>query len=95
MARSGSWEALRRIHADENGNVLIANCVTHNVRDSILQVSPKERWVLSGVRDLIIIRSGQDILICSRDQAENVRELKRLWQKKFGSGTKPIRRRVS
>ena len=79
----GSWEALRRMNADGKGNVLLSSCASEDVQNTVLHVPADERLVVAGVRDLIIVRSGKDMLICRLDRAEHVRQLKRLWEKTF------------
>ena len=74
----GSWSALPEITApDADGNFpsggvqLVseqsAGCVVHGADDEVV--------ALLGVRDLVVVRSGQTTLVCTRERAEEVRSI--------------------
>jgi mannose-1-phosphate guanylyltransferase len=73
----GAWDALSRSLApDEHGNVKVGVVETIDVSDCILY-NEDEGSVLAalGVRDLIVVRSGNAVLVCDKSQAQRVREI--------------------
>ncbi len=74
----GSWDALFEVlPGDENGNRIIdAETIGLNTHESIILSDKQQRLIATiGVRDLIIIDTGDVLLVCSRDQAQKVREI--------------------
>lgn len=74
----GSWEALfDLLPADKDGN--ITQDVKHfalDTKGSIVFGTGQSRTVVTiGVQDLVIVDSGDVIMICSRDQAQQVRQI--------------------
>lgn len=79
----GTWEALRRMSADAKGNVFISPVLNQGADNCVISLGDKSRVVAAGVQNLVIVRKGEDFLICSREKAEDVRELKSLWARHF------------
>lgn len=77
----GSWEAIERFHpADAAGNVAIGEAVAVDCAGTI-SVCDRGLVAALGVRDLIIVRSGDAVLVCPRSRAQDVRAvLERLRQ---------------
>ncbi|MCU0606257.1 MAG: sugar phosphate nucleotidyltransferase [Candidatus Edwardsbacteria bacterium] len=79
----GSWEAIERFHpTDEAGNVAIGEAVAV---DSSGTITVCDRGMIAalGVRDLIVVRSGDAVLVCPRSRAQDVRAvLERLRQQR-------------
>ena len=74
----GSWEALfDLLPADENGNIV--QDVIHfglDTKRSIVFGTGQPRTVVTiGVRDLVVVDTGDILLICSRDHAQQVRQV--------------------
>ncbi len=74
----GSWEALFEVlNTDPNGNII--QNVEHiglDTQGSIIYGSGQPRTVVTiGARDLIVVDTGDVLLICSRDQAQQVRQI--------------------
>jgi mannose-1-phosphate guanylyltransferase len=74
----GSWESLFDVlPADELGNVVVGaehvGVDTHNTL--VLSEVPGRLVATIGVQDLIVIDTGSAVLICSRDQAQKVRQV--------------------
>ncbi len=71
----GSWDEVTRISkADENGNVLSGKVVARDVSNSFISVS--SRLVAAvGVEDLIIIESGDALLICRKGRSQEVKDV--------------------
>jgi len=71
----GSWEALARLHpADGAGNVVSGETVLLDARDSIVVT---DRGVVAAidVEGLIVVRSGDCLLVCRKGSAQRVREV--------------------
>ncbi len=73
----GSWDSLFDVLLpDEGGNVVVNSdhmpLETHN---SLVYSSEKKLIVTIGVDDLIVIDSGDALLVCHRDQAQQVRQV--------------------
>jgi mannose-1-phosphate guanylyltransferase len=73
----GSWDSLFDVLLpDEGGNVVVNGehmlLETHN---SLIYSSEKKLIVTIGVDDLIVIDSGDALLVCHRDQAQQVRQV--------------------
>ncbi len=69
----GSWEALRDLGPlDEAGNVVRGDAVLVESHDCVVAGDGKLIAAV-GVRDLIIVQSGDAILVCPRDRAQDVR----------------------
>jgi mannose-1-phosphate guanylyltransferase len=74
----GSWRAVARYFAkDEHGNS--ANCVVTAVdsTNNVIFDEDGTTIALLGVHNLIVVRTGDAVLICHRHQAEKIKELTR------------------
>jgi len=87
----GTWTALARLHPpDSHGNVVLGNAVTLDTAGTIVysgQGRPNEKAPLVatlGVADLVIVVSGDAVLVCHRDQAQRIKELLRRVRDSFG-----------
>jgi mannose-1-phosphate guanylyltransferase len=74
----GSWESIFEIFPqDENGNITVNGqpifLDTHNTL--IYSTSPERMAVAIGVEDLVIVDTGDVLLICKREQAQQVRQV--------------------
>lgn len=72
----GSWDSLFEIlPADENGNIVKgSDHLSLDTSRTILYVTGDPRTVVTiGVEDLIIVDTGDVLLVCSRSQAQDVR----------------------
>lgn len=74
----GSWPALQRVYPSLGGdaNVIQARGVFLNTRNSII-ISPHRVVASMGISDLVVVDDGQNLLICGKNQAQ---EMKRLLQ---------------
>jgi len=71
----GSWEEVYNLSSkDENGNSKIGNVYSEMVVDSYIY-SPDKFAAVVGVDNLIIINSEDALLICRRDQSQNVKKI--------------------
>jgi mannose-1-phosphate guanylyltransferase len=79
----GSWTSIERLYEkDDNGNVIKGNVVSVDTKKCIITGSDKLIATL-GIEDVIIVDTEDALLICSKDKAQNVKEvLQELKEKK-------------
>ncbi len=71
----GSWLAMERIHPkDGKGNVSLGEFREIDTEDSIL-ISEKELIATIGVKDLIVVTTGDATLICHKSRAQDVKKM--------------------
>ncbi|MBN8848314.1 MULTISPECIES: mannose-1-phosphate guanylyltransferase/mannose-6-phosphate isomerase [unclassified Sphingomonas] len=71
----GSWDALHAISAhDEAGNAIHGEVIALDTTDCLVR-SDGARVAMVGVRDLIVVASGDDILILPRGRGQDVKRL--------------------
>ena len=73
----GSWDSLFDVLLpDEHGNVVVnSEHMSLETHDSLVYSTEKKLVVTIGVDDLIVIDSSDALLICRRDQAQQVRQV--------------------
>jgi mannose-1-phosphate guanylyltransferase len=73
----GSWDSLFNVLLpDHQGNVVVNNeLISLDSCDSLLYTTEKKLVVTIGVENLIVIDSGDALLICRRDRAQEVRQV--------------------
>jgi len=73
----GSWPALAdHFEADEDGNTRVGACETIDSSDNVI-VSDERLTALIGVSNLVVVQAPGATLVCSRDRAQDVKELVR------------------
>ncbi len=83
----GSWAALATAHEarDGAGNVARGRALFHDA-SGVIAFSEGGLVAALGVKDLVIVRTGDVTLVCARDRAQDVRALvERLKQEKDGN----------
>lgn len=71
----GSWDALHAISAgDDGGNVTRGDVVALDTRNCLVRADGK-RVALVGVEDLIVVASGDDVLVLPRGRSQEVKRL--------------------
>jgi len=73
----GSWDEVWRLaEKDENNNVSSGdNVLLRNTKNSFVLSHTGELIVLSGMNDTIVVHSGDAILITTRENAQNVKDI--------------------
>jgi len=72
----GSWDALHTISAnDAQGNVYRGEVIAVDVENCLVRSEAGKRVALVGVRDLIVVAAGDDILVLPRGQSQDVRKI--------------------
>lgn len=71
----GSWLSVERFNqSNEFGNVVKGDFITINTKNCILQGKDK-LIAMVGVKDLIVVDSGDAILICNKDEAGEIKKV--------------------
>jgi mannose-1-phosphate guanylyltransferase len=74
----GSWNALFDIlPSDENGNIVIGGMhIPLDTEDSLIYMNQDRRLIVTiGVKNLIVVDTGDVTLVCRKDQAQKVRQV--------------------
>lgn len=72
----GSWAALAEYRpTDASGNVTQGTAVLHDAANNIVVGDTDHAIALIGVKDLIVVQSGNSILVVPRERAQEVREV--------------------
>ena len=73
----GSWDSLFDVLSpDEHGNVVInGEHMALETTDSLVYTTDRKLVVTIGIEDLLVIDSADALLICRRDQAQQVRQV--------------------
>lgn len=72
----GSWTSLADYReADTNGNVAVGSLVSHEATGNIAVCDPGKIIALAGVHDLVVVQSGNAVLVLPRERAQDVREI--------------------
>ncbi len=72
----GSWQAVARyFKKDEHGNAANGALTALDSSDNIIFNDGETTIALLGVHNLIVVRTGDAILICHRHQAEKIKNL--------------------
>jgi mannose-1-phosphate guanylyltransferase len=84
----GSWDRLTQIHGeDPDGNLILSpESVALHTRNTLIFQDPDEearRLIATlGVEDLVIVDTDEVILICHRDQAQDVKQIVNILSKR-------------
>lgn len=72
----GSWSAVAKyIQRDKHGNALNCNAAIIDSSDNIVFAEDHTTVALLGVRDLIVVRTGDALLVCNRHDAEKIKNI--------------------
>ncbi|MBL7164161.1 MAG: mannose-1-phosphate guanylyltransferase [Anaerolineales bacterium] len=74
----GSWEALFEVlPADEQGNIILGDeFIPIETRDTLVYKKSSPRLIVTiGVEDLVVVDTGDVLLVCKKDQAQKVRQV--------------------
>ncbi len=71
----GSWEEVYQLSdKNENGNATVGNVYINMVNDSYVY-SPDKVTAVIGLDNVIVINDNDNLLICRRDKAQDVKEV--------------------
>jgi mannose-1-phosphate guanylyltransferase len=72
----GSWVAVAKyLEQDTEGNASNVHLVSHHAAGNIVYSTSGRQVALAGVQDLIVIDTGDALLVCHRDEAENIKKI--------------------
>lgn len=74
----GSWDSLFDVlPADQYGNIVMGGKhLGIDTRDSLVYVNQEHRLIVTiGVEDLVVVDTGDVLLVCRKDQAQKVRQV--------------------
>ena len=74
----GTWESvarLRRAEADAHGNLLLGRCEVLDAANAFVVGDAEHLIAIVGVDDLVVVRTPDATLICSKRRAEEVKQL--------------------
>ncbi|MFF2088938.1 mannose-1-phosphate guanylyltransferase [Paenibacillus sp. NPDC058174] len=70
----GTWTSLERVfETDDDGNMMFGRIYPLSTRRSIVY-SEQQKVVVIGVEDLIIVSTGEGLLICHKSEEQNVKQ---------------------
>lgn len=71
----GSWDMMGILHEpDENGNVLLGDAVTVDVKDSVVFSSGRMVAAVD-VENIVIVETPDAVLVCRKDRAQDVKKI--------------------
>ena len=72
----GTWAAIPEIQKpDESGNYIAGDAISFESTGNIVEVSEGKMVALLGVKDLVVVESGNAILVCHKDYAQQIKEV--------------------
>jgi mannose-1-phosphate guanylyltransferase len=74
----GSWDSLFEVlPADKTGNIIMGGLhISMDTSDSLIYQSDEDRLVVTiGIEDLVIVDTGDVLLVCQKDDAQKVRQV--------------------
>jgi mannose-1-phosphate guanylyltransferase len=72
----GSWSSLAEYRdCDASGNVVAGEAILHNAHDNIVVGDADHVVAVVGVRDLVVVQSGNAVLVVPRRRAQQVRNV--------------------
>jgi mannose-1-phosphate guanylyltransferase len=74
----GTWDALFDVlPSDQNGNIVMGGFhVAIDTQDSLIYMNQDRRLIVTiGVEDLVVVDTGDVVLVCRKDQAQKVRQV--------------------
>jgi mannose-1-phosphate guanylyltransferase len=74
----GSWDSLFEVlQPDTDGNIILGSDVlSFDTHDSLVSANDDRRLIVTiGVKDLIVIDTGDALLVCDKDHAQQVRKV--------------------
>lgn len=74
----GSWDSLFDVlESDQQGNIIMGGeHIGLNTHNSLIYVNQERRLIVTiGVEDLVVVDTGDVLLVCRKDQAQQVRQV--------------------
>jgi mannose-1-phosphate guanylyltransferase len=78
----GNWAAVYDISAkDAQGNVIQGNVISIDAERNLIYACEKLTAVV-GLKDIVVVETADALLVCSRDQAQDVKKVVDLLEQK-------------
>ncbi|MFH1711955.1 MAG: sugar phosphate nucleotidyltransferase [Patescibacteria group bacterium] len=74
----GAWDTLHDRLSEDNDNVTKGQCVTINTTGSLIYGPENKIIAVSGMTDVVIVDTGDALLICPKAEAQTVKEIVKL-----------------
>ena len=71
----GAWDTLYDRMADRGGNVLKGKCIVLETNGSLIYGPPGKLMAVVGMEDVVIVDTGDVLLVCRRKDAQKVKGL--------------------
>lgn len=72
----GSWSTVEEIYdKDKDGNIILANCSTIDVKNSIILGDKDHKIGAIGLKDVIVVQTQSGTLVCNKNRAQEVKDL--------------------
>ena len=74
----GSWDSLFELmHTDQNGNIFVGNeLMDEDTHDSLIYARDGRQLIVTiGVENLVVVDTGDVLMVCAKDQAQDVRQI--------------------
>ena len=83
----GTWGSLYQKSAKEmNGNVTLSGDVIYrNSKNNIVKTQSRKKVVIQGISDSIIVEKDDVLLICPKDNEQDIKEISSEVRSKFGN----------
>ncbi len=83
----GAWDALKAaLPADAQGNAVVGEHIGHATRGSLIFARGGRLVATIGVDNLIVVDTGDAVLVCARDQAQEVKAIVSALEARGGAG---------
>jgi mannose-1-phosphate guanylyltransferase len=78
----GSWSAVYDIsEKDAQGNVIQGNVISIDAARNLIY-APEKLTAVVGLKDIVVVETADALLVCSRDQAQDVKKVVDLLEQK-------------
>jgi mannose-1-phosphate guanylyltransferase len=72
----GSWAALRDVRgADAQGNTVVGDAIAIDTSDTVIATDPGTVVAVIGMHDVIVVRSGDAVIVLPRSRAQDLRKI--------------------
>ncbi|WP_324282161.1 mannose-1-phosphate guanylyltransferase [Cyanobacterium aponinum UTEX 3221] len=79
----GDWNALERLLAKENNNILVGDSFNQDSENNIIYNNQSDEIVMTiGVEDLVIVREGNATLIAHKNKTQDIKKALKLLQQR-------------
>lgn len=72
----GDWNALSRLHPDNNSNIELATHISQDTYDSIIYASNDDEVIVTiGLDDVVIVRDGHVTLVVNKERTQEIKQV--------------------